>query len=98
MLVPSLWCAAMHLRSSAVERLKVHPRSHDDHVPANGAMNEEEPEEESGALTVAEKVDLPLVGTASDTLNDEGDGSLQQRADKYSLSAINVRSIIHVRV
>lgn len=51
-------------------------------------------EEEIGGLTVADEV----VGAASESQSGERDGSLQERADKYNLSAINVRSIIHVRV
>lgn len=54
-------------------------------------------EQEIGALDVAEEVDIHQLGGVLEDQNDEGDGSLQERAEKYNLSAINVRSIIHVR-
>ena len=74
-------------------------RARDDHVNRqNGAMSKEEEEEEIGVLDVAEEVDIHQVSDVSSEKNDEGDRSLQERAEKYNLSAINVRSIIHVCV
>lgn len=61
-------------------------------------MSRKEEEEEIGVLDVAEEVDIHQVSDVSSEKNDEGDQSLQERAEKYNLSAINVRSIIHVCV
>ena len=59
-------------------------------------MSQMQPDEEVGALDVAEEVDVDQLCEGAEDQNDESDRSLQQRADKYNLSAINVRSIIHV--
>ena len=60
-------------------------------------MSQVQHDEEGGALDVAEEVDVDQLGEEDEDWNEESDRSLQQRADKYNLSAINVRSIIHVR-
>lgn len=60
-------------------------------------MSQVQHDEEVGALDVAEEVDVDQLGEEDEDWNEESDRSLQQRADKYNLSAINVRSIIHVR-
>lgn len=59
-------------------------------------MSQVQHDEEVGALDVAEEVDVDQLGEEDEDWNEESDRSLQQRADKYNLSAINVRSIIHV--
>lgn len=59
-------------------------------------MSQVQHDEEVGALDVAEEVDVDQLGEEDEDWNEESERSLQQRADKYNLSAINVRSIIHV--
>ena len=59
-------------------------------------MSQVQHDEEVGALDVAEEVDVDQLGEEDEDWSEESDRSLQQRADKYNLSAINVRSIIHV--